>query len=400
MKQLLAALDAAYGGNLSQARETARPFLQISGLASNLLYCLNTGDPKNNWLSMAQLDTLLDGGQKEAVFLGLIQQRLRNGSSETPLSPTGLSDLVRLTLRDLRLLSDTLQPDSLRATGNAAFFGKVFFAVYTLNRLLEIPLVPNKTGVEYIPLGERLGKAAQIPDISEELLRFLYFINIKSHGKAISSLIRSFSMLGDLDPNADKATEAFLRYLQQYGDFIGGLVDATDKEEVKELLDQIADPPGSSRIKRKSPLSVSLNAYLGGNFGQERWMGSQRVEKSEFGNMALSMPVGVALSWQLFRNSKRPQSFSAFVSILDVAAAIPATDPEQDGVEIDLTFKNVLKPGIQLHWNIQKSPFYLGIGYQRGPVFLEVDGRQDRVQAGRLFLGAGVDVPIMTLFRR
>jgi hypothetical protein len=400
MKQLLVALDSAYGGNLSKARENARPFLQISSLASNLLYCLHTGDPQQSWLSMAQLDSLLDGGQKETVFLALVQQCLRNGSSEAPLSPTGLSDLARLTLRDLLLLSDTLQPDSLRATGNAAFFGKAFFAVYTLNRLLEIPLVLNEKGSGYAPLKDRLGKAAQIPDLSEELLRFLYFINIKAHGKAISSLIRTFSMLEALDPNADEATKTFLRYLQQYGYFIGGLVDATNKEEVKELLEEIADPPGSSRIKRKSPLSASINAYLGGNIGQERWQGNQQVEKSEFGNAAVTMPVGVALSCQVFRNSKRPQSFSAFVSLLDLAAAIPTVDPEQQGVEMDLTFKNVLKPGIQLHWNIQKSPFYLGIGYQHGPVFLEVDGRKDRVQANRFFLGAGVDVPILTLFRR
>ncbi len=65
-----------------------------------------------------------------------------------------------------------------------------------------------------------------------------------------------------------------------------------------------------------------------------------------------------------------------------------------------LTFKNVLKPGIQLQWNIQNSPFYLGAGWQTGPEFREVDGTEIALRASRLFLSFGIDVPIRTLYSR
>ena len=66
-----------------------------------------------------------------------------------------------------------------------------------------------------------------------------------------------------------------------------------------------------------------------------------------------------------------------------------------------LDFKNVLKPGVQLHWNIQKTPFYLGTGWQTGAQYRQENGQEISFRASRwMFLVFGVDVPVKTMYRR
>jgi hypothetical protein len=98
---------------------------------------------------------------------------------------------------------------------------------------------------------------------------------------------------------------------------------------------------------------------------------------------------------------KKRQSFSLFVSFLDLGSLLSYRSDADDFGEPVFAFRNVFKPGLQLHYNIPKSPFYLAVGGQYGPQVLE-DALDNNftVNATRYFLGFGVDVPVRTLFQR
>jgi hypothetical protein len=194
-----------------------------------------------------------------------------------------------------------------------------------------------------------------------------------------------------------------LNFFEEYGDFVAGLVDAQSKEQVEYLLKSLADPPGSSRTKRTHSITVGINAYVGASFGQENWDRntlSGQVLQSDFAVAAPSMPVGFAISKLLGASWKHPQSFSLFVSLLDLGALMTYRLEKEDTFgEYKMTYKNVFKPGLQLHWNIQRTPFYLGAGWQTGAQFRQIDDREISFRSSRYFLAFGVDVPIKTLYR-
>ncbi|MBK9014717.1 MAG: hypothetical protein IPM82_11915 [Saprospiraceae bacterium] len=97
-------LENQFAPTASKARDNAGPILQVTEMVTNLMYCLRSNDPKQQWLTRPQLDTMLDGGRRQAIFLGLMQQRLASTKGVGPISASGLADLVQLTIKDIQLL--------------------------------------------------------------------------------------------------------------------------------------------------------------------------------------------------------------------------------------------------------------------------------------------------------
>jgi hypothetical protein len=276
-----------------------------------------------------------------------------------------------------------------------------------MNRVLELPLIvdPNipKT---FEPLTDRFPELSKVPDISTQALDFIYYINVKNHAKAVSSLIQLFTSLdyetllqapGLSQQQVEHRTNA-IDYLKKYGNFIAGIIDAEESDEVKDLLDNIADPPGSSRTKRTNSLTVGLNAFLGANVGNETWSGNKLSSDDNFTSVAPSMPFGFAISGLV--GKKKPQSISLFLSLIDLGGLFSyRLDPDVIG-ENDINFRNVFKPGVQVQWNLKKSPFYLSAGGHFGPTFRTLDDELISLNSRRFFLGFGIDVPVFTFYTR
>lgn len=392
-------IDSIYADLAFKARNNAGPILQITELASNLMYCLRSDDAGSGWLTQAEMDSLLDGEQHEAVFLGLMGQLLENTRGVGPISRKGLSDLIRLTIKDLDLVGHNGQPEPGMRQDSLAFYKKVSFAVNIFNHLIELPLLTDKNDASlFKPLKDRSKALAGIPDISEQALNFIYFLNIKKHSRAVGALIRLFTQL-DLTIQSTKGKnkrKPAIQFLHKYGDFIAGLIDAEKSDQVKELLLQVADPPGSSRIKRISPLTVGINSYLGGTLGWESWKGNPIDGTKRFTALAPTMPLGITIS-KLF--GRKQNSFSFYISFLDLGAVINYQTGAPDNVESELTFKNMFKPGVQFHWNIKRSPFYLGAGWQHGPQFISGNNGISSLKTDRYFIAFGIDVSLFTFYR-
>ncbi|MCK6694774.1 MAG: hypothetical protein L6Q97_22070, partial [Thermoanaerobaculia bacterium] len=421
LRNALRQLDTTRAQNEQKAWLVSRPVLQVTELLSHLFYVLQRPDGKG-LMSLKELDEMLYEPRLKTACLGLMQQRISRIKNVGLLSPEALAQFTRLTLQDfleLQTPKDSLsneKPDSLRlyktiATGLRAF-----------KRILEFPLFadPAKPG-DFQPLTKRYPVLQYLPDISERCMNFLYYLETRQYRPAVSALVRLITSLskqiqlaqtGQEKPgkslqktaaDTDKNRNYVLLFFEQYGDFIAGLVDARDKHEVEYLLKSLADPPGSSRTKRTHRFTASINAYLGASGGWEYWARKQDniTENANFGMLAPAIPVGFTLSKLLWAQEEHPQSFSLHITVLDLGGMMTYRLAEEDKYgAYKLTFKNVFKPGLQLHWNIQKSPFYLGLGWQTGPQFRQENGEEVALRASRFFFTLGIDTPIRTLYAR
>lgn len=407
-KQLMV-VDKAYAPLKSKIRNNAIPILQTTGVMSQLLYGLRTdsNEEGERWLNKEQLAGILNGGTLQNVFLGLLTERFANVKQIGAFSTKGVGQLIQLTIAELDNLPSFIEIDSLGQTDSLAFFHRAAFAVNTLNRVLELPLVvdPANPGT-FEPLKERYDGLAKVPDISTQALDFIYYVNSKNHGRAISTLIQLFTSLDYQsfisDPSQpDSVIErrtAAIEYLKKYGNFIAGIIDAQDSDEVKDLLDNIADPPGSSKTKRIKKTTVGINAFLGASIGGETWDGGPLGSDGDtFASVAPSMPIGFAIS-HLF--GKKQESFSLFLSLIDLGGLFSyRIDADAIG-EDNINFKNVFKPGFQIQWNLRKSPFYIGAGGNFGPQFRTLNNEVITLNSKRFFISFGIDVPVFTLYSK
>lgn len=416
LDQQLQLIDSTYARESSRARDNARPVLQTTEFATQLMYGLRSSSVEEKWITKVELDSMMDGGQRQNIFLGLLMQRLSKVKDVQLFSPQGVAQLVELTVADLPTLPKYREVDSLVTVDSLAFYHRAAFVVNTLNRMLELPLLTTaKDRRKFTPLKNQIPGMANVPDIANQTLDFIYYVNVKDHRHAVSSALRLFSFLeADVTrkmnavgiaatpvkgKHKESKRESAIAYLQKYGDFIADLIDAEDGQQVEDLLNNIADPPGSSRIKRTQQLTVGLNAYLGGNVGWERWTNSTALfEDDGFVGLAPSIPIGISIS-RLF--GKKRRSFSLFVSFLDLGGLLTLRPDSDSFGEPELNFRNVFKPGLQLQYNIPKSPFYLALGGQYGPQVLGLTPDTNISYAStRFFVGFGVDVPIKTFFQK
>lgn len=395
MQTQLGALDKMHASTEVQIMENARPILGLTESLTHLMYCLRTGGDSAKWITKFQLDSVLNEPALKDAFLGLLYQRLSRVQHIPKLSPEGLANLVQLTVADLPNLFYPTLPDSLKWEEGMNFYYPASFFVNTLNRVLEIPLIVDPTAPDLVkPLAETHPSLATVPGISELVLDLIYYLNARDHRHAISTAIRLFLLVENLD-----VKDSVHEFLQEYGFFIADLIDAETGDEVQSLLNGIADPPGSSRLKRTERLTVGLNAYLGGSVGQESWQTSQNTQTEQFVSIAPTMPIGITFSG-LIGNGPRPPSFSLFLSFLDLGSMLSFRGDESAFGENKITYKNMFKPSLQIHYNIPKSPFYIGLGGQIGPHYRDLNGEELSVRTNRLFFNFGVDVPVKTLFVR
>jgi len=394
---LLVRLDQELAPREVKLMKNARPLLWLTETLTHLFYCLRSADPVEKWITKAELDTINNDRQLRNAYLGLMYQRMSQVQESTAVvNPEGLAQLVQSTVGDLPLVLLPPPPDLAPKGADMRFFNSASFLVNTLNRLLEIPLLTDPANPRLVrPLREINPNLQNVGEISKMVLDLTYYLNVADHRHAMSSFLRLFLRV----ENFEKESKSVHNFLQEYGFFIADMVDAQNSMEIESLLNGISASPGSSRLKRNEDLTVGLNAYLGVNYGMEHWSSTNPDVDEKFSNLAPTMPLGVALSWRIGKASKHPQSFSAFLSFIDLGSILTYRAGGLDIGRDKITFKNMLKPGIQLHWNLNKTPFYVGAGAQTGPVYRESNGGDEiSLRSTRLFLSFGVDVPIKTFF--
>ncbi|MCX6249449.1 MAG: hypothetical protein NTX61_01735 [Bacteroidetes bacterium] len=197
-----------------------------------------------------------------------------------------------------------------------------------------------------------------------------------------------------------KVREGFIKY----GTFLASVALAENSDQIKDAIEAVALPPGSSRIKRETPFNISLNGYLGVFGGREIMPGL--AENPQAWSAGVFAPSGVAVSFGNIKCKSEAggKSFTIFVSLIDLGTlASYRMGNDKASVVPKITLQNIISPGCYLIWGFGKCPFSLGAGAQIGPNLRSV--QENAINKEQNFYwryGAflAVDIPYINLFTK
>ena len=164
--------------------------------------------------------------------------------------------------------------------------------------------------------------------------------------------------------------------------FFAQVSDANDKKEVIALLKSYTLPAVGFYEKRKASHHVLLTSYVG--------LASADTDKTtstdETTNGGLFAPIGLEYSYGMASGN----SVSLMLSPIDMGYPI---NLKLQGIEKDVEFSELVAPSIALSWGLPKYPLTLGIGYQKGRRYSDINKTEARVLAFIAF-----DMPLFRLY--
>jgi len=204
-----------------------------------------------------------------------------------------------------------------------------------------------------------------------------------------------------------KESQLAINSVLTYGTFMANMINAESSDQIKNILKSATLPPGSSRIKRETVTSFTINSYLGAAVGRDRLLGipdNLDLAQDAFG-ASLSVPIGFTYS---FSPSfiKRNSSFSIHLPLIDLGAITAyRQNPDNPNYSIDdlpdFSWNNLFSPGLFAVYNFAESPFSAGVGGQYGPQLRQITintGEAVNVNSWRFpMVFFTVDVPFFNL---
>jgi hypothetical protein len=191
-----------------------------------------------------------------------------------------------------------------------------------------------------------------------------------------------------------------------YANFMTDVLSANNSEEVGDILDRYAAPVGSYGIKRRSKMSISLNAYPGLFVAAEHpWFTDSRVKEWGFIS-GVTAPIGLSFDWGGYGLEGKPKSWSLFVSAIDIGAVLSYrwTNDVVSGLPDKIEWAQVLSPGLYLGYGLANLPLNMSFGYQISPKLRNVSDNGNtsvRNQTfGRFSLNLTADIVIFNFHKK
>lgn len=362
-------------------------------------------EERREWLSPEAFDSLLADPHRRRAFLGLLYQRL-SAIEGLPFDPqtTGLLATQTVELVDAirRVRQQAEYPaDSLKENRIVRYLPVARGVLRLFSTVLNAPR-------EAETLGQALGLDG-VSDILENTLGTYEHLAQEQYGFALTAAMGMYQSFSEDEPRKKNRLDAY--QLQSsvltYGNFMADIAQAQTSGQVQAILSTYASQPGSSRLKRNSDVNLSLNAYLGPAYSRERPVDDVPGAITQT-LPSLSTPVGLAFNWRWPRRRSHGEiaylPFTVFFPILDIGPVVTFNfGDELLSSTPDLHLGDFLAPGLFLFYNLPRSPFTGGIGYQRtaevrsvNPTGLE---RQD-YRTDRFSVFLGIDVPIFNFFTK
>jgi hypothetical protein len=398
--------------------EAARQFLYATGLVVNLvgarLEDVDVGDDEvfvkvavarfeehtadlNEWIPRCRLGT---------------ETTLRSDACKAQLG--GAFRRVRAALVAMEKVPKSLDPSSPEAERTAVYARYVQAMAPVFQAVLDIfkydPVArdgatkPDTKGVVVFAVTEMTAMLAVVDRARE-----------RDYTAALAALLRIADGMG--------FTDTLPSWLTKYGSFLAQVATVETSEEMQKALESVAEPVGSYRAKRGSPrfdlrtkkhdapgpyrTTLSVNAYLGVQGGVELVFHRELQGLEPAPRMGLFAPVGLELS----RGFRESGSVGGFISVIDVGALVdyrlgPApgeSTSAQPGNEPNLTFAQVVSPGLYWVLGIPRTPLTLGLGLAYTPKLrsIIVGGQKDDTTADALrFSGfLAIDIPVFIVSR-
>ncbi|MEO0894949.1 MAG: hypothetical protein AAFY71_00920 [Bacteroidota bacterium] len=311
---------------------------------------------------------------KKAEFLGIQDQLLQIGSRIHQIEVDFLlwEDLSEFDRNDPATYLSFTQ----RSTAN---FNDLFTATETILKDLGLASVS-------------LEKIESWNNILADFGELVADVNTENYSHAIMTMVRW------LDPVLeDKLTSRILFF----GSFIAAVVESDTPEQLANLIETYALPPGSSSKKKNSEWSLSLNSYVGVYYGLEKL----ETDTQRAGVYGVNAPIGFALN----KGFGRAGSVSLFASVLDLGGIVAYRFNDETTANFpQLTLENLFAPGVYGIYGFGENiPLSVGAGYQWGPQIREVNVTLGGITTvtpvqslGRINVFIGVDLHLLHLWNR
>lgn len=212
-----------------------------------------------------------------------------------------------------------------------------------------------------------------------------------------------------LDVFLTKDQFKFRKQFLRHANFMATVAEAQNAKQVAAAIELFALPPGSSRMKKESPFSVSLNSYGGIAGGLEFDIEKEVKNEIKKGKvLAPSAPVGIDFNFGMrdfFKCKKNTGSLSIYAQVIDVGALFAYRFTNETESIPDLKFQNIIAPGGYLIYGFGRNiPLSLGVGAQLGPNLRKVDPNLGldikTTNAWRFGVIASVDIPITHFYSK
>jgi hypothetical protein len=177
---------------------------------------------------------------------------------------------------------------------------------------------------------------------------------------------------------------------------IADIAIAKSSDEVAAALENAAEPLGSWRMRRKSPV-WGLSARLGGGGALEWARPAAGEDYRRAWSVGVYAPVGLDASLPLHFNSL---VLGGMLQVIDLGSLASArleqdsTGPSSIKTEPKVGVIEVFAPGVNVFLGLGNSPFVLSVGASWVPALRQPVSGGDAVSAYRITTNLSVDIPI------
>lgn len=398
--ELLATLAQTHRSELAAIAQDMPALVETASFISQ---SIRSNEPGAYWISVDEAAAFRDPVLVQ-LFVGLLYQTcptvtFNSGgktlkqilASQSDLLP--LAEVIRGMVRDMAEAGEAIRESvrNLDPSKPSNYF-RVARAVLTpMEKLAASGLLVT------IPAGD-LKEIRFYADHGEFL-----FAHVES-GAYHAAVYEAFAILNHAATKPDGTNDgsAILNGLLKYGTFMASVITAESSAEVADAIEAAVLPPGSARIKREAAWNISLNAYLGGFYGNETITINGANQTGAVAGVWA--PIGLAVSRSV-RVGTTNWSLSAYGTFVDLGAlASYRLDTENDQVETlpEIKFENIFSPGLYFIVGLPRVPISVGYGYQLTPQLREVTSTTTVLgpQANRYSLFVAVDIPLANFWTR
>lgn len=276
----------------------------------------------------------------------------------------------------------------------------------------------------------KLDNATTIESIAQEIsVGYMQSLK-KNNGELILAVrspegIRRILVTATKKVNANFAIDSIkpknnLAVVLKTAEFFTDVMGAGNSEQLAQVIEAYAMPPGSYKVKRHSRYSVDLDAYVGLYGGAEQLNHSRDQNAGDLAPVwGLSAPIGLSFTWggrhvtrekesASFLNKRgmpktlNGNSFTLGLSVIDIAAplAFRLSGDSQEALPETLTWSQIFSPGVHARWGIRNTPLCISTGLQYTPELRKIEQTSKSQQAFRGYVGLFFDLPLFNIYRR
>lgn len=206
----------------------------------------------------------------------------------------------------------------------------------------------------------------------------------------------------------------FIKTLRQLTGFFVDASAAQNSKELSRVVEAYAMPTGSYKFKRRSVMSIDLNAYAGVFGAIEKQVDVKDIFKPAAG---ITAPLGVSFSWGKTRGKRlenygyyvtdggrikylRNNVFSIFISIIDIGAPFSyrLTNDAASGLPPEAKWAQILAPGVHVSHGILNTPLCVSLGMQMAPQLRDYKNTAGLKSTLRLHASILLDMPLFNLY--